>query len=467
MDESAIVGTELLPHLNTSYSEPTTSHNRLSTQKSVGSDATALLYRYGQEIGSTSLKSSFSAGSIGSGSLTMNPAHLPRMMTGPPSSGSVLFPPGSNPQSYEQFLQAQHMVQLAQLAQPFNATRGSFASSLGDYDEQSLMSHATAANQGVASRSNNKPLKVVSGSQFRLTTKGSGPCPNCDAMDKANKKNKELIRTLKLQIIRMEENFKDLKYMKANNTTQPDPGLKLSTDNNTLVVSEDKEWEARCQALEDELAKLKKVLAYERNINENMRTNLEEAKKLHTSEMKQMSDDCLLANNRCRNMEETITQLRNSKVAMQERDALKTLLSGKETENFQKQMTIEALQKTVQDLQQQLQDAAKKAAADSMMNKKALEKAIAGSVRLCVVAPTVNVHVNDTRHKFKSKISQSGLKSFLDAEVFEKYCFLYKQASDNAAPTGGNIEAWLQQMLAQMQLSIENHVNSAMDGSSL
>lgn len=185
---------------------------------------------------------------------------------------------------------------------------------------------------------------------------------------------------------------------------------------------------------------------------------------------------------------------------MQERDALKTLLSGKETENFQKQMTIEALQKTVQDLQQQLQDAAKKAAADSMMNKKALEKAIAGSVRLCVVAPTVNVHVNDTRHKFKSKyvsppaslyltslscygvlillcvclcvclrrrISQSGLKSFLDAEVFEKYCFLYKQASDNAAPTGGNIEAWLQQMLAQMQLSIENHVNSAMDGSSL
>lgn len=341
MDESAIVGTELLPHLNASYSEPTTSHNRLSTQKSVGSDATALLYRYGQEIGSTSLKSSFSAGSIGTGGLTMNPALLPRMMTGPPSSGSVMFPPGSNPQSYEQFLQAQHMVQLAQLAQPFNATRGSFTSSLGDYDEQSLMSQATTANQGVASRNNNKPLKVVSGSQFRLTTKGSGPCPNCDALDKANKKNKELIRTLKLQIIRMEENFKDLKYMKANNATQPDPGLKLSTDNNTLVVSEDKEWEARCQALEDELAKLKKVLAYERNINESMRTNLEEAKKLHTSEMKQMSDDCLLANNRCRNMEETITQLRNSKADFELRILqLKTQLDKTQRELEETQLYV-------------------------------------------------------------------------------------------------------------------------------
>lgn len=339
MDESAIVGTELLPHLNTSYSEPTTSHNRLSTQKSVASDATALLYRYGQEIGSTSLKSSFSAGSIGSGSLTMNPAQLPRMMTGPPS-GSMMFPPGSNPQNYEQFLQAQHMVQLAQLAQPFNATRGSFTSSLGDYDEQSMMSQATTANQGGASR-NNKPLKVVSGSQFRLTTKGSGPCPNCDALDKANKKNKELIRTLKLQIIRMEENFKDLKYMKANNATQPDPGLKLSTDNNTLVVSEDKEWEARCQALEDELAKLKKVLAYERNINESMRSNLEEAKKLHTSEMKQMSDDCLLANNRCRNMEETITQLRNSKADFELRILqLKTQLDKTQRELEETQLYV-------------------------------------------------------------------------------------------------------------------------------
>lgn len=88
---------------------------------------------------------------------------------------------------------------------------------------------------------------------------------------------------------------------------------------------------------------------------------------------------------------------------MQERDALKTLLSGKETENFQKGLTIEALQKDMESLREQLQNAARKAAEEAMTNKKALEKAIAGSVRLCVVAPTVNVHVNDTRHKFKSK----------------------------------------------------------------
>ena len=39
---------------------------------------------------------------------------------------------------------------------------------------------------------------------------------------------------------------------------------------------------------------------------------------------------------------------------------------------------------------------------ESENSKKAIEKAISGSVRLCVVAPTVNVHVADKKLKFKS-----------------------------------------------------------------
>lgn len=312
-----IVGTELLPHLNASQSEPNT--NKISSQKSIASDSTALLYRYGQEIGSSSLKSSFSAGTMGTGGLSMSLGQAPARLIN--TVHGSMFPPGANPQNYDQFLLQQSQSQQQQYFgnngilpmtagyMNSNATRSSFTSNTGD-DEHSLMSQVTAAN---TLQLRNKPLKVVSGSQFRLTTKGAGPCPNCDALEKTNKKNKELIRTLKLQILRMEQNFKDLKYMKPMNSSQPDTGLKVSTDNSGLVESDDKEWETRCATLEEELVKLKKVLAYERNINENMRTNLEEAKKLHTSEMKQMSDDCLLANNRCRNMEETITQLRNSK----------------------------------------------------------------------------------------------------------------------------------------------------------
>ena len=66
-----------------------------------------------------------------------------------------------------------------------------------------------------------------------------------------------------------------------------------------------------------------------------------------------------------------------------------------------------------------------------------------------------------------SRLSESALRDFLNTEVLEKYSFLFKQKADNTAPNGSDLETWLQKMLSQMQSSIETHVNSAMDGSSL
>ena len=64
-------------------------------------------------------------------------------------------------------------------------------------------------------------------------------------------------------------------------------------------------------------------------------------------------------------------------------------------------------------------------------------------------------------------VSREQLNQFLQTEVLAKYSFLFKQKTDSAAPDGGSLEDWLQSMLGQMQRSIEHHVNSAMDGSSM
>lgn len=48
-------------------------------------------------------------------------------------------------------------------------------------------------------------------------------------------------------------------------------------------------------------------------------------------------------------------------------------------------------------------DLLKKVTKDSENMSAALEKAISASVRLCVVAPTVNVHVADKKLRFQSK----------------------------------------------------------------
>eukprot|EP00605_Chrysophyceae_sp_TOSAG23-4_P001039 GSChrysophyteH1.ASY1.ANO1.1142.1 assembled CDS len=94
----------------------------------------------------------------------------------------------------------------------------------------------------------------------------------------------------------------------------------------------------------------------------------------------------------------------------------------------------------------------------------ALEKAIAQSVRLCVVAPTVNVHVSDKKMKFRGGLEDKNLKQFLDKEILEKYSIMFKQENEGKAPDGvTSIQGWLHKLLGEMQKSIEMHVNNAMN----
>ena len=95
----------------------------------------------------------------------------------------------------------------------------------------------------------------------------------------------------------------------------------------------------------------------------------------------------------------------------------------------------------------------------------AMQRAIASSVRLCIVAPSVNVHVDDKRMRFKSALAEQALGSFLRAEVLSKYSFLFKQKDeeDVGADGAGGVDGWIDKMLGEMQRSIEAHVAQAVD----
>lgn len=81
----------------------------------------------------------------------------------------------------------------------------------------------------------------------------------------------------------------------------------------------------------------------------------------------------------------------------------KGLLFDRDTEVSSKARKIEVLESDIVDLNNKLNGVLGKIGAEADTHKRALEKAITSSVRLCVVAPTVNVQVNDVKHKFKSK----------------------------------------------------------------
>lgn len=180
------------------------------------------------------------------------------------------------------------------------------------------------------------------------------------------------------------------------------------------------------------------------------------------AQLRAANDTSAIAKKRCEALEGSL------KVTIQERDGYKSALSDQSNELQAAKNKIGGLEGDLSTVQGKLNDTLRRVTLESVNTKKALEKAVTTSVRLCVVAPTVNVNVSDAKNKFKSRLSEKALSAFLHAEVFDKYSFLFKQEAENASPNGeGSMEVWLQRMLAQMQTTIESHVNSAMDGSSL
>jgi hypothetical protein len=124
----------------------------------------------------------------------------------------------------------------------------------------------------------------------------------------------------------------------------------------------------------------------------------------------------------------------------------------------------------------------KKLTAESENNALAIQKAISSSVRLCVVAPTVNVHVADKKMKFRSKsvllpslplshplshsVPREALSDFLEQNILSKYTFLFEQRAESVGPDGvTEIQPWIKKVLGEMQSSIEDHISSAMRSS--
>jgi len=230
--------------------------------------------------------------------------------------------------------------------------------------------------------------------------------------------------------------------------------LTHSEGSNKTLTAKVKELSALLMGAEEVSSKLNAANAQlEIEVNE-LKTALKKAE----DESKHAVELAIVERKRIESLEEHL------KLAMSERDRNAVSLSKKDSELSHSKTKVGSLEAESKILTARVEELARKLLIESENNKKAMEKAITGSVRLCVVAPTVNVHVADKKLKFKSGLSESSLKDFLKAEVLDKYSFLYKQKSENSAPNGSNLESWLQKMLAQMQTSIQNHVTSAMDG---
>jgi len=405
--------------------------------------------------------------------------------------------------------------------------------------------------------------KNVAGSQFRIG-KPETRCENCAEMNLGLKKSKEIIRSLKLQLSRLEDKYAGLRKSRQpgdETPTQSDSEERdllqkrydeceleigrlrknAKTDQYTIESLQKMllEWQLKEEANKSEIGNLKDKNHTLHETNDDQRRAIDKLK-MELGQFKLQLEAAELKLNRPKNSdvekekELLIVGLKQRlQEADSERDALlaQIAMMQKDLDDSNRKLgAAEASRLAAKRAEQDailardevlkkadvLEKSNKKLAEDGVLSEKerakltaelhaekgkfvelanenvtlmqdiarlrdmlknfddkadqtqhALEKAIAQSVRLCVVAPTVNVHVSDKKMKFKGGLQDGKLKDFLDTEILEKYSIMFKQKEEGSSPDGStSIQGWLQKLLAEMQKSIETHVNNAMAGDS-
>jgi len=93
------------------------------------------------------------------------------------------------------------------------------------------------------------------------------------------------------------------------------------------------------------------------------------------------------------------------------------------------------------------------------IHKANMEQALNSIVRLCVVAPTVNVQMADQTMSFKAPLPKEKIRHFVQDSVLPKFSVIFQQTADGMSPDGRNLDTWLQNLLVEMQGTIEKHLS--------
>eukprot|EP00325_Prymnesiales_sp_UTEX-LB-985_P002440 CAMPEP_0174694818 /NCGR_PEP_ID=MMETSP1094-20130205/1325_1 /TAXON_ID=156173 /ORGANISM="Chrysochromulina brevifilum, Strain UTEX LB 985" /LENGTH=951 /DNA_ID=CAMNT_0015891157 /DNA_START=18 /DNA_END=2873 /DNA_ORIENTATION=- len=87
-----------------------------------------------------------------------------------------------------------------------------------------------------------------------------------------------------------------------------------------------------------------------------------------------------------------------------------------------------------------------------------LAEALQSSVRLCVVAPTVNVTFGGQSLSSKAPLPKDKIRDTLESQVLPNFTRCFTQANEGVGPDGSTMDEWLCQVTASMQGSIERHL---------
>jgi len=129
------------------------------------------------------------------------------------------------------------------------------------------------------------------------------------------------------------------------------------------------------------------------------------------------------------------------KVAVEHKDEIGRL----KKEVTKKDKTIlELMEKHLKDLERAKQEA--------------LEKTMQSMVRLCVVAPTVNVSFGSEALTCKAGLPGDRIHDIIESQILPGFIQLFLQPKEGIGPDGSQLSKWVERLMGDMQGSIEKHL---------
>jgi hypothetical protein len=156
---------------------------------------------------------------------------------------------------------------------------------------------------------------------------------------------------------------------------------------------------------------------------------------------------------RTRKAEQT-TRTTQKALDMNKKELIRTEEQLNDEQNITEKLRLQIAEcmKKLGNSNQIMKDACNKA------KREALENSLQSMVRLCVVAPTVNVHFNSQQQQCKAPMPSSRIQNIIENQVLPNFSELFIQLEEGTAQNGEKLDKWLEGMLSEMQKSIQSHL---------
>lgn len=253
----------------------------------------------------------------------------------------------------------------------------------------------------------------------------------------------------------LEERVKELEKMLAEalgNNEEADKWKKIVAEKEATIEKLTGVTEAQVATIKEQEGKL-----HENRLTiENLREDMAEAKEIQGK----LEEEIRLLKAKLKEAEAKINSMEEDRAkvdALMEKTKMEAMKSLKMVE--EKKEEISNLKKEVAKKDKTILDLMEKHAKNlEKAKQEALEKTMQSMVRLCVVAPTVNVSFGSEALTCKAGLPGEKIHEIIEKQILPGFIQLFLQPKEGLGPDGGQLSKWVERLMGDMQGSIEKHL---------